>query len=89
MSATTPARAYLDTAVTSEPSERQDTTAGGNGRGCSGLSAASRQSSLQHCACVMHWCITRGKCSLLVGPEYTGGDGFVVLEFWCDSHWVG
>ena len=77
MSATTSARAYLDTTVTSEPSERQDTTAGGNGRGCSGLSAASRQSSIQHCTCtgaspgvnVLYWS----------GPSVRVGTG---ASFW-------
>ena len=70
-------RAYLDTTVTSEPSERQDTTAGGNGRGCSGLSAASRQSSIQHCTCtgaslgvnVLYWS----------GPSVRVGTG---ASFW-------
>ena len=77
MSATTSARAYLITTVTGEPSERQDTTAGGNGRGCSGLSAASRQSSIQHCTCtgaslgvnVLYWS----------GPSVRVGTG---ASFW-------
>ncbi len=50
MSATTSARAYLDTPVTSEPSERQDTTAGGNGTPCLAALIFHR---VHHCHCAI------------------------------------
>ena len=53
------------------------------------LRALGGLAAIEHTALHMYWGIPRGKCSLLVGPECAGGDGCIVLGFWCDSHWVG